>query len=282
VKFLREARSRPELSAQCLLLANRVAAGPDPAHLATDATGRFLFAAYYVDGKVTVHAIGADGRPSDKPVQSIPTADKAHAIVPDPSNRFVFVPHTGANAIFQFTFDATTGRLTANHPAKVETPKKTGPRHLTFHPSKPIAYVANEQGSSVTAYDLDAKAGTLSPRQTLSTLPKEWQGVNACAELKVHPSGRFLYVSNRGHDSIAGFTLDDDGKMTTLGQTPTEKTPRSFDIDPSGQFLYAAGEGSGKLATHQIDAKTGALNLVKTREVGKTPWWVLAVEIRKE
>jgi 6-phosphogluconolactonase len=259
-----------------------VAAGPDPAHLATDATGRFLFAAYYVVGKVTVHAIGADSRLSDKPVQSIPTADKAHAIVPDPSNRFVFVPHTGANAIFQFTFDATTGRLTANNPAKVETPKNTGPRHLTFHPSKPIVYVANEQGGSVTAYDLDTKAGTLSPRQTLSTLPKEFHGTNACAEIKVHPSGHFLYVSNRGHDSIAGFTLDDDGKMTAIGQTPTEKTPRSFDIDSSGQFLYAAGKSSGKLATSQIDAKAGSLKLVKTMDVGKTPWWVLAVEMRKE
>jgi 6-phosphogluconolactonase len=98
----------------------------------------------------------------------------------------------------------------------------------------------------------------------------------------VHPSGRFLYVSNRGHDSIAGFALNDDGKMTALGQTPTEKSPRSFDIDPSGQFLYAAGESSGKLATYQIDAKTGALKLVKTMDVGKTPWWVLAVEMRKE
>jgi 6-phosphogluconolactonase len=259
---------------------NTVAAGPDPAHLATDATGKFLFAAYYVDGKVTVHAIGADGRLSDKPVQSTPTADKAHAIAPDPSNRFVFVPHTGANAIFQFTFDATMGRLTANKPTKVETPKNTGPRHLVFHPSKPIAYVANEQGSSVTAYDMDTKAGTLSPRRTQSSLPKEWLGVNACAEIKVHPSGRFLYVSNRGHDSIAGFGLDEEGKMTTIGQTPTEKTPRSFDIDPSGQFLDAAGESSGKLATYQIDAKSGALRLVETIEVGKTPWWVLAVKTK--
>jgi 6-phosphogluconolactonase len=114
----------------------------------------------------------------------------------------------------------------------------------------------------------------------MPTLTKEWQGVNACAEIKVHPSGRLLYISNRGHDSIASFALDDDGKITALGQTPTEKTPRSFDIDPSGRFLYAAGEASGKLATYQIDAKTGALKLVKTMDVGKTPWWVLAVQMR--
>jgi serine/threonine-protein kinase len=265
-----------------LTLLNTVAAGPDPAHVAVDATGRFLFAAYYVAGKVTVHAIGADGRLSDMPVQSIATADKAHAIVPDPSNRFVFVPHTGANAIFQFKFDATTGRLTANNPAKPETPKNTGPRHLVFHPTKPVAYVANEQGGSVTAYAFDTNIGTLKPLQTLSTLPQDFQGTNACAEIKLHPNGRSLYVSNRGHDSIAVFTLDDDGKMTAKGQTSTEKTPRSFDLDPSGQFLYAAGESSGKLATYQIDAKTGALKPAKTMDIGKTPWWVLAVEMRKE
>jgi 6-phosphogluconolactonase len=98
----------------------------------------------------------------------------------------------------------------------METPENTGPRHLTKHPSKPIVYVANEQGSGVTAYDPEPKAGALSPRQTLSTLPQEWQGVNACAEIKVHPSGRFKYVSNRSHDSIAGFALYDDGPSMSL------------------------------------------------------------------
>ena len=139
---------------------NTVTVGPDPAHISTDRTGRYLLTAYYVAGEVTVHAIGKDGALSEKPLQSIPTADKAHAIVPDPSNRFVFVPHTGPNAIFQFTFDARAGKLSANDPAKLTTPQGTGPRHLVFHPSKPIAYVANEQGGSVTAYALDPKAGT--------------------------------------------------------------------------------------------------------------------------
>src|SRR5207253_8974640 len=131
-------------------------AGPDPAHVSTDAAGRYLLAAYYVDAKVTVHEIGKDGTLGQKPLQSIPTADKAHAIVPDPSNRFVFVPHTGPDAIFQFTFDAKNGRLSANSPAKLQAPKGTGPRHLAFHPSRPIAYVDNEQGSGVTAYAFDA------------------------------------------------------------------------------------------------------------------------------
>jgi 6-phosphogluconolactonase len=256
-----------------------VPAGPDPAHISTDAAGRYLLAAYYVDAKVTVHAIGKDGALGEKPVQSIPTAEKAHAIVPDPSGRFVFAPHTGPDAIFQFTFDAKTGQLTANDPAKLRTPKGTGPRHLVFHPSKPIAYVANEQGGSVTAYALDSKAGTLSPRETVSTLPKDFKGANACAEIRIHPSGKFLYVSNRGHDSIACFALDEEGKVSVTGQEPTEKTPRSFDLDSAGKFLFAAGESSGELAAYRIDGESGRLKKLETCEVGKMPWWVLVVNL---
>ncbi len=256
-----------------------VPAGPDPAHISTDAAGRYLMAAYYVDAKVTVHAIGADGKIGAKALQTIPTAEKAHAIVLDPSGRFAFVPHTGPDAIFQFTFDAGKGRLAANKAARLATPKGTGPRHLVFHPAMPIAYVANEQGGSVTAYALDAKGGTLKPLETVSTLPKEFRGSNACAEIRIHPTGRSLYVSNRGHDSIACFALDGEGKITAIGQEATEKTPRSFDIDPSGRFLFAAGESSGKLATYGIDGKTGRLKRLKTAGVGKTPWWVLALGV---
>jgi 6-phosphogluconolactonase len=258
---------------------NTVTVGPDPAHVATDHTGRYLLTAYYVASKVTVHAVGDDGRLGAKPLQSIATADKAHAVVPDPSNRFVFVPHTGPDAIFQFAFDAKSGRLSANAPVKIRTPKGTGPRHLAFHRSKPVAYVANEQGGSVTAYGLDEQAGTLRTLQTVSTLPRDYQGTNACAEIKVHPSGRFAYVSNRGHDSIAAFALNDDGKLTAVGQFSTEKTPRSFDIDSLGKYLFAAGESSGKLAGYRIDPKNGGLTPFATNEVGRMPWWVLAVPL---
>ncbi len=259
---------------------NTVPAGADPAQISCDRTGRFLLTAYYQAGKVTVHEIGPDGALGDKPVQTVPTAEKAHAIIPDPSNRFVFVPHTGPNAIFQFTFRADKGLLTANQPAILKTLEGSGPRHLVFHPSKEVAYVDNEQGGSVTAYALDTKAGTLEPFQTLSTLPQDFRGTNACAEIRVHPTGRFLYVANRGHDSIACFSLDArDGRLTATGQVPTEKTPRSFDLDPSGQFLFAAGEASGKLAAYRVDPQTGGLTRLMTYEVGKQPWWVMAVEV---
>jgi len=256
---------------------NTVTAGPDPAHLSTDATGRYLFAAYYVAAKVTVHEIGKDGALAEKPHQSLPTADKAHAIVSDPSGRFVFVPHTGPDVIFQFALDPGTGRLTAGSPAQLTTAKGTGPRHLVFHTSRPIAYVANEQGSSVTACALDPKSGTLRPLQTVSTLPGQFRGTNACAEIRIHPSGKFLYVSNRGHDSIALFALDEDGKLSVIGQEPTEKTPRSFDLDPTGKYLFAAGESSGKLIAYRV-GQSGRLQKQEVYEVGKTPWWVLAVD----
>jgi 6-phosphogluconolactonase len=210
----------------------------------------------------------------------VETADKAHAIVPDPSNRFVFVPHTGPNVVFQFTFDPGKGLLAPGKVPRLRTGEKTGPRHLAFHPSKPIAYVMNEQGSSVTAFALDRKAGTLTALQSVSTLPKDFRGTNATAEIKVHPTGRFLYGSNRGHDSIAVLGLDaKSGKMTARAQEPTEKNPRSFDLDPAGKYLYAAGESSGKVACYRVDEKTGQLKRFATLAVGKTPWWVMALAL---
>jgi 6-phosphogluconolactonase len=259
---------------------NTVEAGLDPAHLSTDREGRYLFAAYYVAAKVTVHRIGKDGSLSAMPHQSIPTVEKAHAILLDPSNRFAFVPHTGPNTIFQFTFDAKLGELKPSTVAKLATGANTGPRHIVFHPTKNIAYVDNEQGGSVTAYALDTQAGTLQPFQTLSTLPKDFKGDNACAEIKIHPSGKFLYTANRGHDSIAGFKIDaQDGKLTSNGQTPTEKTPRSFDLDPDGRFLYAAGESADKIAAYRIDANSGELQRFATYDVGRQPWWVMTVRL---
>jgi 6-phosphogluconolactonase len=263
---------------------NTVAAGADPAHISTDAEGRFLFCAYYVANKVTVHAIDKEGALSKGPWQSLPTADKAHAIVADPTGRFVFVPHTGSNFIYQFLLDAKTGELRPNLTVlRLETPPKTGPRHLVFHPAnKGIAFVDNEQGGSVTAYAVDAKAGTLKALQTVSTLPADFKESNACAEIKIHPSAKFLYVANRGHDSIARFAVDESGKLTATGQTPTEKTPRSFDLDPEGRFLFAAGESSGKLAAYRVDEKTGGLERFAGYDVGPRAWWVLVVRMREK
>jgi 6-phosphogluconolactonase (cycloisomerase 2 family)/endonuclease/exonuclease/phosphatase family metal-dependent hydrolase len=253
---------------------NVVEAGADPAQLSVDRTGHYLLTAYYVAAKVSVHRIAADGSLSEQPVQELPTVEKAHSIVLDASNRFAFVPHTGPNTIFQFAWNEQSGRLTPLHPEKLVRPDHTGPRHLAWHPSKPIAYIDNEQSSSVTAYELN-QDGTLKPGRTISTLPSGFRGTNSTAEIKVHPSGRFLYVSNRGHDSLAVIGIDKTGtELTFIATEPTEKTPRSFDIDPSGQFLLAAGESSGRLAISRITPETGRLTLIHTETIGPKLWWV--------
>jgi len=155
---------------------------------------------------------------------------------------------------------------------------KAGPSHLAFHPAFNVAYTSDERGNSITAYRFDPAHG-LSSFQTLSTLPADFEGQNTTAELKVHPSGKFLWVSNRGHDSLAAFAIDaHSGKLKPLEQTPTEKTLRSFDLSPNGRFLIAAGEGSGKLLVYQVDLETGKLTLLHTYEVGKSLTCVLAIE----
>src|SRR5262245_16139451 len=258
---------------------NTIDAGIDPAHLSTDRAGRFLLAAYYVAAKVTVHAIEEGGNLRPQAVQSVPTVDKAHAILLDRDNRFAFVPHTGPNAIFQFSFDAKTGKLMPGNPARLTTPENTGPRHIVFHPSLDVAYVSNEQGGSVTAYRFDKTGGSLSAQQTVSTLPSGFSERNACAEIKIHSTGKFLYVSNRGHDSIARFQIDGaTGKLTSQGQTATEKTPRSFDLDPSGDRLYVCGEATNRIAAYQIDQTTGGLTPLANVSVGKKQWWICIVE----
>ncbi len=278
---------------------NTVPAGADPAHISTDRAGRFLLTAYYVAGQVTVHAIGPDGSLGRTPRQTIKTKEKAHSIVLDPSESAALVPHTGPNVIYAFGWRSDVGEREAGplfrtHIGQTEftTPKETGPRHVVFHPTirnadgaNPtghVAYVDNEQGGSVTMYysNFNPKHWLLKPMQTVSTLPPDFHGTNACAEIRLHPSGRLLYVSNRGHDSIAGFRIDElDGRLTSLGQTPTEKTPRSFDLSPSGRFLYVAGESSGRLASFRVDQASGKLERGATYEVGSRPWWVMTLRL---
>ena len=225
---------------------------------------------------MVVHRIKEDGTIHTPAVQTVETAKTAHNIAVDRDNRFVFVPHVSPNAVYQFKLDATTGKLTAAGKAAGGT-AKAGPRHLAFHPTQDIAFTSDESGSSITAYRYEAASG-LKPVQTLSTLPEDFKGSNSTAEVKVHPGGKFVWVSNRGHDSLAGFAIDRDGKLTAIGQTPTEKTPRSFDIDPDGQFAFGAGEGSGKLAVFRVDPDSGKLTRLHTYDVGKSLTWVLAVK----
>jgi 6-phosphogluconolactonase len=250
--------------------------GENAAFVGTDRTGRWLLSASYMAGKVVVHRINDDGSIQTPAVQTVQTAKTAHCTATDPGNRFVFVPHVTPNAVYQFRLDAATGKLADAGKAPSGAPK-AGPRHLAFHPTQPLAFTSDEEGSSITAYRFDPASG-LKPVQTLSTLPADFKGPNTTAEVKVHPNGRFVWVSNRGHESLAGFAIDGAGKLTALGHTPTEKTPRSFEIEPGGRYLFGAGEGSGKLAVFRVDADTGKLTRLHTYDVGQSLTWVLAVQ----
>lgn len=245
------------------------------AYVTTDRTGRWLLWASYSDGLVGSHPIGKDGLVQDAAASRIATHRCAHSIQPDAANRFVLVPHTCANAVYQFRFDATTGKLTANDPAKVEPAAGLEPRHLAFHPKLPIVYCDDEKAGSVTAYQYDKATGVVKPFHTASTLPVGFAGKNSCADLHMTTDGRFVYASNRGHDSIAGFAVDEKtGQLTSIGQFATAQTPRSFALTPDNNWVIAAGQDSNTLVIHKRDAKTGKLTRAGEHACGKGPAWV--------
>ncbi|MFC1941355.1 lactonase family protein [Chloroflexota bacterium] len=252
----------------------------DPCYITTDRKGRFLLSSYYNAGKVAVHSIGDDGTMGTIPVEWLDTARGAHSIQTDPSNRFAFVPHiaarNGPNMILQFNFNEATGHLTPNSPHSVIPEEGAGPRHFCFHPSLDVLYFCNEQGSSVTAYRFDSSLGTLIAFQMVSTLPDDYEGRNTCAQIQILPSGRFLYAPNRGHNSIACFSVDAyTGWLTPNGRVPTEAIPRAFSLDPEGNFLFAAGLESGRLASYRVNGDTGELEPLETYAIGRAAMWVL-------
>ena len=279
-------RSIPELQTYArdtqtgyLSLLGRTPLKTDACYLFLDRTDRYLLSAYYKGGGVAVHAIGSDDVVLETPVEWRTTSPCAHSIQTDPTNRFAFVPHVAeSNCLLQFRFDETTGHLAPNDPATVNPAPDTGPRHYCHHRTKDIVYVVNEQANTITAYRFDPEQGTLTPFQTISTLPPDYSDHSMCAEIHLHPSGRFLYASNRGHDSIACFAVQpEQGTLSAVGQVPTEETPRAFNIDPDGHFLFAGGQATKRLASYRIDQKTGWLAPLAVYEVGHSPSWVMAL-----
>jgi 6-phosphogluconolactonase len=247
--------------------------GAYPCYLHVDNSGRWLLAAYYADGMVTVHAIGEDGVAGGR-VQQLETAMKAHYIGTDASNRFAFTPHVGdENAIWQFRFDSRTGQLTANEPCKASPDPGTGPRHMCFHPNGRFAFSNGEQGSSVTSWALAPETGTLAALHTLSTLPDGWEGDNTCSQINITADGHFVFSCNRGHDSVAAFAVDaDSGGLTALGSFPAQGTPRPLAVAADGTTLFAAGSA---LRSYRISA-SGTLDKLADLDPGPIAW-ILAV-----
>lgn len=258
----RVAAFRFDPASGALTLLNRVSsAGAGPAHLSVDPAGHFVLVANYGDGAIAVLPIEADGRLGTA-VDTRRAGDNAHQILTDPASRFVVVPCLGSDYIAPYRFDAATGQLSPG--AVVASAPGAGPRHLAFHPSARFAYAINESDRTVTAYSYDAPQGTLAVLGSVSTLPAGFSGQNSCAEIAVHPSGRWVYGSNRGHDSIARFAVDEaTGRLSAVDHTLTGgQTPRSFALSADGALLIVANQGSDALAVFRVDPASGALSAV--------------------
>jgi len=256
-----------------------------------DRSGRFLLGASYGAHLVTVNPVGADGRVGE-PMQVIPTARNAHAIITDNTNRFVFVPHLGTDQVFQFLFDVKTGRLTANTPPVLQLKAGSGPRHLITSSDNRFVYLLNELTATVTTLALDGKTGLLTEVGSASALPAESKLVPGAprgpdapqrnrdndiwaSDLHLTPNGKFLYAAERTSSSLGGFSVDSaTGKLAYLGSTPTEKQPRGFRIDPTGRVMVVSGELSETLSTYSIDGATGALKHIGKYPTGKGSNWV--------
>jgi len=266
--------------------------GGGPAHLSLDKSARYLMVANYSGGNVAVFPIGNDGRlgPHSAFVQHLGSSvnperqagPHAHFIQVTNDNRFAIAADLGLDKLLVYRFDAGTGSLTPGSPPFVALDPGAGPRHVAFAPSGKFVYVVNELASTVTAFAYEPGRGTLHGIQTISTLPKDFAGENTTAEIVVDTKGRFLYVSNRGNDSIAVFSIDpDNGNLKALEWVPNGgKTPRNFVIDPTGKWLFAANQDSNDIKLLQIDQGSGRLTPTSRSLKVVSPVCVIIVSLK--
>lgn len=262
--------SDPETGA-LTLLNEQSSGGNGPCHLSLDPAGKNVFVANYGGGSIACLPVETDGRlraatafvqhtgsSVNKERQGEP---HAHSINVDAAGRFVVAADLGLDKLLVYRLDAAKGTLAPNDPPAASVAAGAGPRHFAFHPNGRLAVAVNELNSTITAFRYDADRGALTEVHTLSTLPAGSQGTNYPAEVLFHPSGKFVYASNRGHDSLAIFAVDAaNGHLRLVGHQPTQgKTPRGFGISPSGDFLIAANQETNTLVVFRVDQSTGRL-----------------------
>jgi 6-phosphogluconolactonase len=254
--------------------------GGAPCHLTVDRTGRYVLLANYEGGNVAVLPVrhdGSLGAATDRvqhhgsSISQRQQGPHAHCIRLDRANRYAFAVDLGIDQIMIYRFDAVRGKLTPNQMPSVRLKPGAGPRHFVFHPDGRHAYVINELDSTITAFTYDEARGALRAVQTTSTLPSDFTGANDCADVQVSPSGKFLYGSNRGHNSIVVFAIDDrTGRLRYVHHEPTRgKTPRNFAIDPTGTYLLVANQESDSIHTFRIDPLEG--KLIPTGHMAEVP-----------
>ena len=245
--------------------------GSGPCHVHVDRTGSYLLVANYGGGSVALLPIREDGSlgPASDFIQHEGSSvnpnrqnePHAHSIMVAPNNKHAFAPDLGMDKILIYSIDLENGKLVHAAQPFVKVDPGEGPRHFDFHPNGRFAYVINEIGNTIVAYNYDAERGGLEPIQTVPTLPAAFDGISHTADIHVHPNGRFLYGSNRGHDSIVICAVDErSGTLEVLGHEPTGgENPRNFGIDPTGTYLLAANQDTNDIFTFTIDGDTGSL-----------------------
>jgi 6-phosphogluconolactonase len=247
--------------------------GAGPCHLVVDASGKSVLVANYGGGSIASLPIAEDGSvgAAASAIQHTgssknPNRQKephAHSINVDPSNKYAFAADLGLDKVLVYKLDAANAKLTANDPPAGVVEPGSGPRHFAFHPAGKTCYVINELANTVTAFSFDADSGKLTPVQTISTLPKDFKGTSYTAEVVVHPTGKLLFGSNRGHNSIASFVINDMGHLTaTRHQAKGIKTPRNFAVDPTGTFLLVGNQDSDSIVVFRINTNDGELTPV--------------------
>jgi 6-phosphogluconolactonase len=263
--------ARDGASGSLRALGRELTKGADPCYVSTDRSGRFLFVANYTGGSVAMYPVIAGGGigPMAAFIQHHghgPDAERqegphAHCVIPDPMNRFVLVADLGLDRIMVYRFDAAAGVLNTATAGQGMLAPGAGPRHLAFHPNGRVLYVTNELNSTVTAFRYDPETGSLTELQTVPSISEPTTVENFPADIHLHPSGRFLYMSNRGHNSIAAFAIDAaTAKLTPIQLTSTEGDwPRNFAIDPGGEFLIVANQRSDSIHSFRIDSTSGKL-----------------------
>jgi 6-phosphogluconolactonase len=253
------------------LLNRQSTRGTASCYLDIDGSGKTVLVANYSTGNVASLPVQSDGSLGESvsflqhagssidPARQ--TGPHAHCIVISPDNRFAFAADLGLDQVLAYRLDAATAKLVPNQPPFAKTPAGAGPRHLTFHPNGKHVYVINELQNSVTLFDYNADSGTLTERQTISTLPESFEGKSYCADLKITPNGKFLYGTNRGHDSLAAYRLGTDGRLTLIGIEPSlGKGPQNLAIAADGGLLLCANMPGNNVAVFRIDAETGSLS----------------------
>ncbi|TWT66870.1 6-phosphogluconolactonase [Posidoniimonas polymericola] len=256
--------------------------GGAPCYVSLDRDERFALVANYADGTVCSLPILASGElgavassrqhAGSSVIKNRQQGPHAHCVVADPTNRFVLATDLGADKIFVYRFDAKTGELTPHDPPALAMPPGSGPRHLTFHPNGRLAVVINELNGTLTSMSWDADSGRLAIVDSESTLPPNVKQ-KSCADVHVHPNGRFVYGSNRGHDSIAVFAIDaSTGELDPVDHVPARvKTPRNIALTPSGDYLFAGGQYSGDISVFAVDPESGGLEPVGELFAAPTP-----------